>query len=128
MNQDQDIFVQAFWIKCRETIRPEIDAVAHDLRGAGHDSAVSTQEYSEAPDRLPAAVGPSLTLALRPRGPADGMVQPAIEFHGDVAHGTIEVRTSAGHRQIYELDRLDTREVRREIEEWLGHLTTASPV
>jgi hypothetical protein len=128
MNQDQDIFVQAFWVKCRETIRPELDAAAHDLRSAGHDSAVSTQEYSERPDHLPAAVGPSLTLALRPRGPAEGIVPPAIEFHGDVALNKIEVRTSAGHAQAYDLDRLDTREVKQEIEEWLGHLITASPV
>jgi hypothetical protein len=128
MNQDQDIFVQAFWVKCRETIRPELDAVAHDLRSAGHDSAVSTQEYSELPDHLPAAVGPSLTLALRPRGPAEGIVPPAIEFHGDVALNKIEVRTSAGHAQAYDLDRLDTREVKQEIEEWLGRLITASPV
>ena len=128
MNQDKDIFVQAFWVKCRETIRPEIDAVAHGLRSAGHDSAVSTQEYSELPDRLPAAVGPTLTLALRPRGSSDAVVHPAIEFHGDVAHGTVEVRTSAGYSQSYELDRLDTREVKLQIEEWLGHLITASPV
>src|SRR5476649_1668068 len=99
---DQELFVQAFWVKCRETIRPEIDAVAHDLRSAGHDAAISTQEYSSVPDRLPAAMGPSLTLVLRPRGPADGVIPPAppaIEFHGDVANNTIEVRTSAGHHK-----------------------------
>ena len=128
MDQNRELFIQAFWVKCRETIRPEIDAVAHDLRGAGHDSAVSTQEYSEVPDRLPTAVGPSLTLALRPRGPADGVVQPAIEFHGDVANSKVEVRTSAGYSQTYELDRLDAPQVKLEIEEWLGHLITASPV
>jgi hypothetical protein len=128
MDHNQNLFVQAFWVKCRETIRPEIDAVAHDLRSAGHDVAVSTQEYTTVPDRLPTAIGPSLTLALRPRGPADGVVQPAIEFHGDVAHSTVEVRTSAGHSQSYELDRLDMPHVRSEIEEWLGHLITASPV
>jgi hypothetical protein len=128
MDQNQELFVQAFWVKCRETIRPEIDAVAHDLRSAGRDSAVSTQEYSEVPDRLPAAVGPSLTLALRPRGPAEGVVQPAIEFHGDVAHNKVEVRTSAGHTQTYDLDQLDEPTVKVEIEEWLGHLITASPV
>lgn len=128
MDQNQQLFVQAFWVKCRETIRPELDAVAHELHSAGHDSAVSTQEYAERPDHLPSAVGPSLTLALRPRGPAEGIVPPAIEFHGDVARGKIEVRTSAGHAQAYDLDRIDTRTVKQEIEEWLGHLITASPV
>ena len=128
MDRNQQLFVQAFWVKCRETIRPELDAAARDLQSAGHDPAVSTQEYSERPDHLPSAVGPSLTLALRPRGPAEGIVPPAIEFHGDVAGSKIEVRTSAGHAQVYDLDRLDTRAVKREIEEWLGRLITASPV
>lgn len=128
MDQNSEMFVQAFWVKCREAIRPEIDAAAANLRHAGHDAAVSTQEYSAVPDRLPAAVGPSLTLALRPRGPADGAVQPAIEFHGDVVQGKVEVRTSAGHSHAYELDRLDMPVVKTEIEEWLGPLITASPV
>ena len=125
---DQELFVQAFWVKCRETIRPEVDAVAHDLRSAGHDAAISTQEYSSVPDRLPAAMGPSLTLALRPRGPADGVIPPAIEFHGDVARQTIEVRTSAGHQKTYDLDKVDAAEIKIEINEWLGHIITASPV
>jgi len=128
MDQNEELFVQAFWVKCREAIRPEIDAVAHDLRSAGHDAAISTQEYSALPDSLPAAVGPSLTLALRPRGPADGIVQPAIAFHGDVVRGKVEVRTSAGHAQAYDLDKLDVSDVKLEIEEWLGRLITASPV
>ena len=128
MNQDQELFIQAFWVKCRETIRPEVDAVAQELRSAGHDAAISTQEYSSAPDQLPANVGPSLTLALRPRGPADGIVPPAIEFYGDVANSTLEVRTSAGHRQVYDLDQVDTPKIKTEIDEWLGHIITASPV
>ncbi len=128
MDQDRDFFVQAFWVKCRETIRPEIDAAAHDLRSAGHDAAVSSQEYSSVPDRLPAAVGPSVTLTLRPRGPANGVVPPAIEFHGDVANSKVEVRTSAGYSQDYDLDKLDVPQVKSEIEEWLGQIITASPV
>jgi hypothetical protein len=43
MDQDKNLFVQAFWAKCRETVRPEVDAAADDLRRAGHDAAVSTQ-------------------------------------------------------------------------------------
>jgi hypothetical protein len=128
MDQDRDLFVQAFWVKCRETIRPEIDAAADDLRSAGHDAAVSSQEYSSVPDRLPTAIGPSVTLTLRPRGPANGVVPPAIEFHGDVAGSRIEVRTSAGYSQGYDLDKLDVPQVKSEIEEWLGQIITASPV
>jgi len=128
MDQDRDLFVQAFWVKCREVVRPEIDAAAHDLRSAGHDAAVSTQEYSSVPDRLPAAVGPSVILTLRPRGPADGVLPPAIEFHGDVANSKVEVRTAAGHSRSYDLDKLDVPQVKSEIEEWLGQIITASPV
>jgi hypothetical protein len=128
MDQDKDFFVQAFWVKCREVVRPEIDTAAHDLRGVGYDAAVSTQEYSSVPDRLPAAIGPSVTLTLRPRGPADGVLPPAIEFHGDVANSKIEVRTSAGHSRSYDLDKLDVPQVKSEIEEWLGQIITASPV
>lgn len=128
MDQDKDLFVQAFWVKCREAVRPEIDATAEDLRSAGHDAAISSQEYSSVPDRLPATVGPSLTLTLRPRGPANGLVPPAIEFRGDVANRKIEVRTSAGHSQAYDLDKLGVPQVKSEIEDWLGNLITASPV
>ena len=127
MDQNQQLFIQAFWVKCRETIRPEVDAVAQELRSAGHDAAISTQEYSSVPDSLPVAMGPSLTLALRPRGPADGVVPPAIEFHGDVAHNTVEVRTSTGHHKTYDLDQVDAPEVKTEIDEWLRHIITASP-
>ncbi len=55
-------------------------------------------------------------------------MQPAIAFHGDVVRGKVEVRTSAGHAQAYDLDELDVSDVKLEIEEWLGRLITASPV
>ena len=54
MDHNTDLFVQAFWVKCREVIRPEIDAAIGDIRRAGHDANVSTQEYSQVADRLPA--------------------------------------------------------------------------
>jgi hypothetical protein len=125
MNENIDLFVQAFWVKCREIIRPEIDRAIGELRSAGHDAKVATQEYSTSPDRLPAEAGPSLTLSLVPKGSSDGGLHPAIHFHGDVANETIEVRTSAGaHR--YELAALNTAEVNTEIDDWLGRLTSAS--
>ena len=31
MNRDTDLFVQAFWVKCRETIRPELDFTVDDI-------------------------------------------------------------------------------------------------
>src|SRR5690349_18528492 len=64
MDQDTDLFVQAFWVKCREVIRPEIDVAVDDLRRAGHNANVSTQEFSAVADRLPALAGPLVMLAV----------------------------------------------------------------
>jgi hypothetical protein len=122
MDRDTDLFVQAFWAKCREIIRPEIDAVVGELSKVGHDAGVSTQEYSATPDKLPVAVGPSLTVALKPAGESDGVVHPALQFHGDVVNKTVEVRTSAGEVRSYDLNTLHAAEVRNEIDEWLGRL------
>ena len=127
MDRDTDLFVQAFWVKCHEVIRPEIDSAIGDLRSAGHDAGVSSQEYSSVADRLPADVGPSLTLALRPKGAPDGVVHPAIQFHGDTARRTVEVRTSAGKSRSYDLAALGTPEVKIEIDDWLARLIAASP-
>lgn len=127
MDRDTDLFIQAFWVKCHEIIRPEIDAAAKELASAGHDTGVSTQEYSASPDRLPMSVGPSLTLTLKPNGTTDGGTRPAIEFHGDVVRRMVEVRVSTGERHTYELAALDTPEVRNEIDDWLGRLITSSP-
>ena len=124
MNQDTDLFVQAFWVKCREVIRPEIDAAVGELRHAGNEANVATQEYSSVADRLPGHVGPSITLSLRRPGEADSADHPAIEFHGDVARQTVEVRTSTGRVQRYELAALETNAVKNEIDDWLGRLIT----
>ncbi len=126
MDTDTDLFIQAFWVKCHEIIRPEIDSAVGDLRSAGHDAGVSSQEYSSVPDRLPAEVGPSLTLAIRPKGASDG-VHPSIQFHGDVARKIVEVRTSTGKASSYDLAALGTPEVKTEIDDWLSRLITASP-
>ena len=124
MDRDTGLFVQAFWVKCRETIRPEIDALVSELSKVGHDAGVSTQEYSSQPDKLPAAVGPSLTVAIKPSGESKGVVHPALQFHADVVNKTVEVRTSAGEVRSYELNALNAPDVRNEIDEWLGKLIT----
>ena len=125
MDQDTDLFVQAFWVKCREVIRPEIDARIGDLRRAGHDANVSTQEFSEAADRLPVPAGPSVTLAIRAAGDA---VHPAIEFHGDVRRQMVDVLSSGGRMQSYELAALGTAEVKAEIDGWLARRAAQAPV
>ena len=94
MDQNTDLFVQAFWVKCREVIRPEIDTAIGDIRRAGHEANVSTQEFSQVADRLPGHVGPSLTLALKPAGATDDIAHPTIEFHGDIAREAIDIVTS----------------------------------
>ena len=128
MDQDTDLFVQAFWVKCREVIRPEIDARIGDLRRAGHDANVSTQEFSEVADRLPAPAGPSVTLAIRPVGATAGATHPAIEFRGDVQRQAIDVLSDGERRQSYELAALGTTEVQAEIDGWLARLAASTSV
>lgn len=124
MDRDTDLYIQAFWVKCREVIRPEIDSAIGELRSAGHDAQVATQEYSAVADGLPTDGGPSLTLAIRPAGSRDDAVHPSLEFHGDVARGAIDVMTSQGRRQSYEMAALGTTEVRAELDDWLARLAT----
>jgi hypothetical protein len=128
MNQDTDLFVQAFWVKCREVIRPEIDARIGDLRRTGHDADVSTHEFSEVADGLPAPSGPSLRLAILPGDATADAVRSAIEFHGDVQRQAIDVLTDGVRSQSFDLDALGTAEVKAAIDDWLARRTAAAPV
>jgi hypothetical protein len=128
MDQNKDLFVQAFWVKCREVIRPEIDAAIAEIRRMGHDGNVATQEYSEVPDRLPGHAGPSLALAVKPTGAPEDMVHPTIEFHGDVAREAIDIVTSDGRRQSCEIAALGTAEVKAVIDEWLADVAVSTPL
>ena len=125
MDRDTDLFVQAFWVKCREVIRPEIDTAIGELRGAGHDAQVSTQEFSAVADGLPTDGGPSLTMAIRPAGAPDDAAHPSLEFHGDVAQLAIDVMTSDGRKKSYDIAALGPSEVRAELDDWLARLATA---
>jgi hypothetical protein len=125
MDQDTSLFVQAFWVKCREVIRPEIDAAIGELRGAGHDANVSTQEFSTVADGLPTDGGPSLTLAIRLAGAPATAAHPSLEFHGDVVGQAIEVLSSDGRKQSYEIADLGPAEVKTELDDWLARLVTA---
>jgi hypothetical protein len=127
MDRDIDLFVQAFWVKCREVIRPEIDSAISDVRGAGHDGKVSTQEYTAAADGLPAHAGPSLTFALRPGGTRDGDAHPSLEFHGDVARQGIDILTSDGYKTSYDIAVLGPAQVRAELEDWMARLAVFAP-
>jgi hypothetical protein len=117
MDRDTDLFVQAFWVKCRDVIRPELDRAVDELKSVGHDANVSTQEYSPVADHLP-DIGPVLTLTVHPKGAPEGRT---LQFHGDVAKGNLEVIGNGGkaaHR--YELASLDEAVTKREIADWLA--------
>ena len=124
MDRDTDLFIQAFWVKCREVIRPEIDAAIGELRGAGHDAHVATQEFSAVADGLPTDGGPSLTLSIRPASAPEDAVHTSIEFHGDVVRSAIDVITSQGLNKSYEIADLGPAEVKAELDDWLGRLVT----
>jgi hypothetical protein len=128
MDQDTDLFMQAFWVKCREVIRPEIDATVDDLRRAGHTANVSTQEFSAVADGLPAPAGPSVTLAIRPPNTPAETIHPTIEFHGDVEGQAVEVLANGRRTRSYELAALGTAEVKAEIDDWLTRRAAAAPV
>jgi len=118
MDRDRDLFVQAFWVKCRETIRPELDLTVDDLKSEGHEANVATQEYSDVPDQLPDA-GPSVILTVHPDGSEEGY---ALQFRGDVARSDIVVTSSSGSSRRHEMADLELPAVKAEISAWLTEL------
>ena len=95
MDRDTDLFVQAFWVKCRDVIRPELDRVVDELKSAGHDANVSTQEYSPSPTSCPTSARAHADRASQ--GRAGGRT---LQFHGDVAKGNLEIIGIGGKRRI----------------------------
>jgi hypothetical protein len=118
MDRDTELFVQAFWVRCRETIRPELDFTVDDLKSEGHDAHVATQEYSPVPDPLPEA-GPSVILTVHPSGSPEGH---ALRFRGDVAQNDVVVTGSPGTSRRHELAELELPVVKAEISAWLTEL------
>jgi len=111
MDADIDLFVQAFWVKCRETIRPELDASVEGLRGNGHEANVSTLEYS--PDTADGSdPAPALVLTVHPKGSSDSQV---LTFRGEVARKDIEVTSSVAKPRRYQLADIDSSVAKREI-------------
>ena len=127
MDHDTNLFVQAFWVKCREVIRPEIDSEIGGMRSAGHDANVSTQEFSAMADGLPGHAGPSLTLAIRRAGAPDSATHPSLEFHGDAARQAIDILASDGRKQSYEIAALGPTEVKTALDSWLARLAALPP-
>ena len=86
MDAETDFFVQAFWVKCRDVVRPELDQAVGALRGAGHEANISTQEFSPDKKDLPEG-SPELVLTIHPAG----SVARELRYRGDVPAREIEV-------------------------------------
>ena len=118
MDRDTDLFVQAFWVKCRDVIRPVLDLVIADVKAAGHVAHVSTQEYSPVKDELP-EVGPVLTLTVHPNGEPE---MRTLQFHGDVSKLDLEILGSGIKAHRFELAALNDAAIKREIADWVNPL------
>ena len=113
MDVNTELFVQGFWAKCTETIRPELDLLVSQLQDHGHEVGVSSQDYS-AGEKLPSDADPSLTLSL-----ATG---PTLRFRGNVDRRVVEVIRSTGPDQSFELADLDLPKVKLLLSDWLAKL------
>ncbi len=117
-SSERDLFVQAFWVKCREVIRPQIDAAAARLQSAGHKVGVSSQEFEE-------GAAPSLTLTVDAREDA-AAADSSLHFIGDTIRQTVVVRCS-GHDEdkpngtlgTLDLSQVDTHTVKAIVEAWM---------
>ena len=117
MDPETDLFVQAFWVKCSEVIRPELDRAAAALAGAGRRVGVSSQEY-EASEAATDGLMPSLTLSV------DGPRGPSLEFAGDVVRQTIVVSGTRadgvkGSQEAFELAQIDAPRVKALVAGWI---------
>lgn len=118
MDTDTDLFVQAFWVKCRETIRPEIDLAVGRLRDAGHDAHVATLEYAgDAPGSPEGA--PALVVTVHPKGDAEAAI---LRYRGDVASRDVETTSSVQRASRHYLDAIDTALVKTQLAETFGTL------
>jgi hypothetical protein len=117
---DRDLFVQAFWAKCREVVRPELDRAVERLRERDIEAEIASQEFDATAVQSSAArakdPGPSLTLTAG-NSPAEG--RPRLAFYGDVLLQRVLV--FAGRRKTataYTLDQLTEPEARAIVCAW----------
>ena len=118
MDRDTDLFVQAFWVKCRDVIRPVLDLMIEDVKAAGHVAHVSTQEYSPVKDDLP-DIGPVLTLTVHLHAEPEART---LQFHGDVAKRDLEIIGSGVKAHRYDMANLDDAAAKRELTDWIAML------
>jgi hypothetical protein len=116
---DRDLFVQAFWAKSREVLRPELDRAVDRLRERGLEGDIASQEY-DATDARDGDSGPSLTLSIRV---AADQTRPRLAFYGDVVLQRVLV--FAGRRKTataYTLDQLGELAARDIVRDWEARL------
>ena len=118
MDSDTDFFVQAFWVKCRDIIRPELDEAVDALRHAGHEANIATLEFSPNEKSAPDS-GPTLTLTIHTSGTGDTRV---LRYRGDVAAREIEVMASGCKTSRYDLSAVTHEGVKHDIALCFGSL------
>ena len=117
MDTETDLFVQAFWVKCRDIIRPELDAAVDALRHAGHEANISTLEFSS--DEKAPESAPTLTLTIHTSGAGDTRV---LRYRGDVTIREIEVMASGCKTSRYDLSAVTHDGVKHDIALCFGSL------
>ena len=118
MDAETDLFVQAFWVKCRDIIRPELDQAVDELRDAGHEANISTLEFS--PDEATSPEGaPALILTIHTSGASDTRI---LRYRGDVPAREIEVMASNCKTARYDLSAVTNAGVKNDIKLCFGSL------
>lgn len=118
MNAETDLFVQAFWVKCRETIRPELDDAQDRLRDAGHDANIATLEFSPDQEASPNAA-PALVLTVHRSGAPDAIV---LRYRGDVPAREVEITASGAKPARVDMSSIDGAMVKRQVSACFGAL------
>lgn len=118
MDTETDLFVQAFWVKCRDVIRPELDGAVDALRDAGHEANISTLEFSPDDKSAPESA-PTLTLTIHTSGAGDTRV---LRYRGDVATREIEVMASGCKTSRHDLSAVTEEGVKHDIALCFGSL------
>lgn len=118
MEAETDLFVQAFWVKCRETIRPGLDDAQDRLRDAGHEANISTLEFS--PDQETSPDGaPALVLTVHRSGAPDAIV---LRYRGDVPAREVEITMPGAEPARADMATIDEAMVKRHISASFGAL------
>jgi hypothetical protein len=118
VDADTDLFVQAFWVKCRDVIRPELDDAVDALRAAGHEANISTQEFSPG-EKTSSESSPSLLLTIHRGASSDSR---ELRYRGDVPSRELEVTATGCKTARSDLSLVTQASVKNDIALCLGSL------